>query len=67
MAVGDFLPVDDGVTYPASSIAPSEAVANITAEGLDPDYKGEPFTKIPPTWIVYALIAVAIYLLMEEE
>jgi hypothetical protein len=67
MAVGDFLPVDDGVTYPASSIAPSEAVANITAEGLDPNYQGEAFTKIPSTWIVYALIAVVIYLLLEED
>ena len=64
--LGDFLPLEpEGVTMPASSIAPSEAVANITAEGLDPNYAGMPATSSP--WIIYALIALAIYFLMEEN
>lgn len=62
--LGDFLPIDQ--TIPVTSIATSEAVANITGDGLDPDYKGEPITSVPSSWILYALIALALYFLLEE-
>lgn len=66
--LGDFLPLDDtSVRFPASSIAPSEAVANMQAEGLDPNYTGMPATTQQSSWIIYALIALAIYFLWGED
>jgi hypothetical protein len=66
MATIDVTPVDESKTYPASSVAPSEAVANITSEGLDPEYKGMPATRMP-NWLIYAMIAVAIFFLWGED
>jgi hypothetical protein len=66
--LGDFVPVDEeGNRYPASGVAPSEAVANIVAEGLDPNYKGMPSTSTSTPWILYILIALAIYFLGGED
>jgi hypothetical protein len=66
MATIDITPVDESQTHSASGVAPSEAVANITAEGLDPGYKGMPATRMPD-WLIYAMIAVAIFFLWGED
>lgn len=53
-------------TYPASSVAPTEAVANLVAEGLDPGYTGMPASAATPWW-VFALLALAIYFVWGED
>lgn len=66
--MGDFLPLEpDGVTMPASSIAPSEEVANLVAEGLDPNYRGTPATTPSTPWFMYVLIALALYVAFMED
>jgi hypothetical protein len=62
----DVTPVDESQTRSASSVAPSEAVANIVSEGLDPVYQGMPATRMP-AWLVYAMIALALYFLWGED
>jgi hypothetical protein len=62
----DVTPVDERETHSASSVAPSEAVANIVSEGLDPTYQGMPATRMP-AWLIYAMIAVAVYFLWGED
>jgi hypothetical protein len=49
----------------ADPVPADQALVNIQAEGLDPNYTGMPPTRSP--WIVYALIAIAIYFLWGED
>jgi hypothetical protein len=66
MATIDVTPEGGSETFSVSTVAPSEAVANITAEGLDPTYQGMPATRMPD-WLIYAMIAVAIFFLWGED
>jgi hypothetical protein len=50
----------------ADPIPSDQALVNIQAEGLDPNYTGMPPTQ-SSSWIVYALIALAVYFLWGED